>query len=225
MAGDWIKLRTDLQDDQEVLRLSSMTKLDRFSVVGRLSVLWGWADKHTTDGRAPVTQLLLDELISCPGFCDAMIVVGWLEVDDKGVRFPKFSRHNGKSAKKRALTARRVATHKKRNANAEVTLTALPREEKRRDTNKTLRVVNDTAFVRFWNLWPKGGRKVAKSKCQEVWARKGLDPLVDAICVHVEAMKVSDQWRRGYDPAPLTYLNQQRWLDGAPERQPTRLAI
>jgi hypothetical protein len=135
VAGDWIKLRTELQDDPEVMRLSAMLKLDRFSVMGRLAVLWGWADKHTTDGRAPVTLELLDDLISFKGFSDAMVVVGWLEVDDKGIRFPKFARHNGESAKKRALTARRVQRHKQRKDNAALTQAALPREEKRRDKN------------------------------------------------------------------------------------------
>ncbi len=133
MAGDWIKMRTDLHDDPEVLRLSAMLKIDRFAVVGRLATLWAWADKHTTDGTSSVTPLLLDDIVSHQGFADAMTVVGWLEVTDKGIRFPKFSRHNGKSAKKRALTSRRVATHRKRTDNVNVTLPALAREEKRRE--------------------------------------------------------------------------------------------
>jgi len=70
-----------------------------------------------------------------------MVRVGWL-VDEEGVlTIPSFDRHNGKSAKKRALTAQRVANHK---ANAMVTPSALPREEKsikkinkRKSTNKT----------------------------------------------------------------------------------------
>jgi hypothetical protein len=130
VAGDWIKLRTDLQDDQEVLRLSAMLQLDRFSIVGRLAALWAWADKHTINGNAHVTPLLLDDIVSHKGFADAMTVVGWLEVTEKGVRFPKFDRHNGKSAKKRALTARRVVTHRKRKGNASVVTSALTREEK-----------------------------------------------------------------------------------------------
>ena len=26
-------------------------------------------------------------------------------------------------------------------------------------------------------------------------------------------MKNSDQWRRGYSPGPIVYINQERWLD------------
>jgi hypothetical protein len=28
---------------------------------------------------------------------------------------------------------------------------------------------------------------------------------------HVEALKASGDWQRGYVPAPLVYLNQRRW--------------
>lgn len=70
-------------------------------------------------------------------------------------------------------------------------------------------------FPRFWDAWPTSPRKASKRKCGDVWRRKNLDPLVDKIVAHVEAMKSSDQWRdEKYIPAPLTYLNQERW-DGA----------
>lgn len=220
MAGDWIKMRTDLHDDPEVLRLSAMLKLDRFAVVGRLATLWAWADKHTTDGSSSVTPLLLDDIVVHSGFADAMTVVGWLEVTDRGVKFPKFSRHNGKSAKKRALTARRVGTHRKRKGNADVTLPALAREEKRR----VVTPIAPVRFAAFWEAYP-GPRKNAKAKCAEIWTSRGLEPIADQILGHVEAMKKSDQWRRDegqFVPAPMTYLNQRRWEDGNPSGQEKR---
>lgn len=223
MAGDWIKMRTDLQDDPEVLRLSSMLKLDRFAVVGRLATLWAWADKHTTDGTSPVTPLLLDDVVSFAGFSDALVVVGWLDVTDKGIKFPKFSRHNGKSAKKRALTARRVATHKKRKGNAVVTLTALPREEKRRDITPIVPL----GFAEFWTAYP-ATRRVGKGKCLQAWTSKNLEPRGPEIVAHVVAMRQTDQWRKDggqYVPTTLTYLNQDRFADGAPDMQPRRVAL
>lgn len=70
-------------------------------------------------------------------------------------------------------------------------------------------------FLRFWSAWPKSDRKVAKAECSKRWRSRGLEAQADEIVAHVEAMRESRQWRDGYDPAPLTYLNQRRWEDGA----------
>ena len=68
-------------------------------------------------------------------------------------------------------------------------------------------------FVRFWAAWPKSDRKVAKAACETRWRSRGLEEDADRIVAHVESMRSSKQWRDGYDPAPLTYLNQRRWED------------
>lgn len=70
------------------------------------------------------------------------------------------------------------------------------------------------AFERFWQTWPRTERKVSKSKCLAVWRRKKLDDKIDVIVRHVEVCKKSESWRTGFEPMPLTYLNQERW-DGA----------
>jgi hypothetical protein len=72
--------------------------------------VWEWADENTLDGHVlGVTKKFIDELVGVPGLADAMAAedIGWLMVDDAGVVFPNFCRHNGKSAKQRALTAER----------------------------------------------------------------------------------------------------------------------
>lgn len=83
---------------------------------------------------------------------------------------------------------------------------------------KTLRVPVDAGhgFTRFWEAWPKSPRKVAKQTCWMKWQARGLGAEVEAIVAHVEAMKRSRQWREGFEPAPLTYLNQRRWMDELP---------
>lgn len=77
-----------------------------------------------------------------------------------------------------------------------------------------------TPFERFWAAWPKSQRKVGKVDCERRWKRAGLDAAVDKILAHVEAMKGTQQWREGFEPAPSTYLNQQRWNDEVPADQP-----
>lgn len=79
-------------------------------------------------------------------------------------------------------------------------------------------------FEDFWKAWPKHPRKGAKSKCLLVWKKTYCETCADQIIKHVEWLKTTDQWRKdngAFIPAPLVYLNQQRW-DGAeiPEVKP-----
>ena len=83
-----------------------------------------------------------------------------------------------------------------------------------------------TGFERFWDAWPRSTRKGGKSECQKKWVKLYCETHADQIIKHVEWMKTTDQWRKSdgaFIPAPLVYLNQQRW-DGAeiPEEQPAR---
>lgn len=110
MAGDWIKMRTDLYDDPRVIRISSLTcpksvteESHRYGIVGRLYALWTLADKHSVDGNLRfITPANLDDMTKLPGFASAMAEVEWLEITTQGIRIPNFREHNGQSAKKRA---------------------------------------------------------------------------------------------------------------------------
>ncbi|HVX15988.1 MAG TPA: hypothetical protein VHC22_32690 [Pirellulales bacterium] len=109
MAGDWIKMRTNLLTDPAIVVLTKSTTLDEFAVIGRLHTLWSWADEHTRNGYAPgVTRKWLDKFLRYDGFCDALERVGWLCVENAGVRLPKFDKHNGQTAKTRAHTRSRA---------------------------------------------------------------------------------------------------------------------
>jgi uncharacterized protein YdaU (DUF1376 family) len=70
-------------------------------------------------------------------------------------------------------------------------------------------------FDEFWNAWPSSKRKVAKSECQKKWAKAGCDAVAETIISQVNALKVTEQWTTGFEPAPLTYINQRRWEDDA----------
>lgn len=69
-------------------------------------------------------------------------------------------------------------------------------------------------FPEFWEAWPSTPRKVAKAECEKRWKARGLDEHAEAIVAHVAAMRGTEQWQKGFEPAPLTYLNQRRWEDG-----------
>lgn len=73
-------------------------------------------------------------------------------------------------------------------------------------------------FAEFWLAWPPGPRKQAKSECEKKWKARGLDSVADLILGHVRVIKQTKQFQE-FTPAPLTYLNQRRWEDGAPDHQ------
>jgi len=154
---NWIKFETTTSDKPEVWAIASRLGIDPDAVVGKLLRIWSWFDEHTVSGNATgndsvtlaalperhasVTKSLLDRRVGVTGFCDACIDVGWMAEDDRGIALPNFDRHNGQTAKTRALTAKRVASHKSGNAKTNarsVTKTvsgALPRIEKNRKDN------------------------------------------------------------------------------------------
>lgn len=120
MAGDWIKMRTDLRDDPAVVLIADRLGIEEDLVVGKLHRLWSWADRHTTDGCAVgVTYKWVDRYVACQGLADAMESAGWLAMDGNKLVLPGFDRHNGVSAKKRcdAVTRQRVS----RNGHTSVT--------------------------------------------------------------------------------------------------------
>lgn len=108
MAGVWIKMRVDLATDPAVIGMAAELDVSEFEVVGMLHHLWSWADIQSRDGHAPgVTTKWINRYVQCDGFAERMQAVGWLEIDHDGIRFPKFDRHNGESAKKRGLATNR----------------------------------------------------------------------------------------------------------------------
>ncbi len=72
-------------------------------------------------------------------------------------------------------------------------------------------------FDEFWEEYPKTDRKVGRAACLNVWLKKKLDDDAEKIMVHLKAIKRSVPWTTGFEPAPLTYLGQHRWMDELPE--------
>lgn len=134
MAGEWIKMRTNLWDDPRIARLCDLTDQSEAAVIGGLYWLWAMADEHTEDGILPgLTTKAIDRKTGVSGLGQALCTIGWLQSTDEGVCILGFEEHNGASAKKRATTAKRVASHRSNadetpaadDGNAQVTLAAL----------------------------------------------------------------------------------------------------
>jgi hypothetical protein len=132
MAGDWIKMRVDLPTSPKVVRIASALKADRLRVVGGLHAVWSLFDVHAEDGRLDgYTTTALDSWVGFDGLGAAMVAVGWLEEGADFLVAPRFDKHNGQSAKRRA-----TETERKREARKVSALDAdkvRTREEKRRE--------------------------------------------------------------------------------------------
>lgn len=115
----WMPMRLDLGDDPRVARLARMLSVSRFEVVGRLHDLWSWAQRHTADGRLEHTTLDdLNDRAADTRWGDALLAVGWVEVDAQtgAVTLPRWETWNSNNAKQRVQTARRVANKRDRDA-------------------------------------------------------------------------------------------------------------
>jgi hypothetical protein len=78
-----------------------------------------------------------------------------------------------------------------------------------------------TGFEAFWQAWPSNtqtySRKGCKAECRKRWIKHHHETQAEQIVKHIEWLKTCADWLKdggAYIPAPLVYLNQQRW-DGA----------
>jgi hypothetical protein len=67
-------------------------------------------------------------------------------------------------------------------------------------------------FNDFWKEYP-ANRKVGRKPCETKWKRNNLDKIADKIINHVKEMSKTKSWKEGFNPSPLTYINQERWED------------
>lgn len=149
MSG-WIKLEKDLETDPRVRRMArqiSVTDVthERINfanavtqVIGALARLWIFADTHAReDDSIDVAPNELDELLGVPGFC-ALMPNDWLrDRGDGTMELPGFQEHNGVEAKKRALTQKRVALHRKRSGVTGGNASSLPDQDQTKTKTKT----------------------------------------------------------------------------------------
>jgi hypothetical protein len=172
MAGDWIKIEHGLPMKPEVMRMADILGIDEMAVVGHLVCFWCWVDQNLSR-ECPVvigTKRGLDRAAQRDGFVDAMLAVGWLDMEGDGKwSVPNYEHHLSKSAKSRALDSRK----KKVTRSAGHLSATCPdargtklgqardkigtREEKRREDNSHAERVagwwDDQAFSTVWARW------------------------------------------------------------------------
>lgn len=121
MSADWIKVEVTLPDKPEVVQMAEILSLDQDTIAGKLLRFWIWVNQNAADGNAlSVTKKFVDRLCARDGFADALEIVKWASFQNGVLAVPNFDRHNGKSAKKRALGVYRSRAHRE-NGDAPVT--------------------------------------------------------------------------------------------------------
>jgi hypothetical protein len=220
MAGEWIKMRADLHDDPAVFRLASMLGIDKYAVIGRLHTFWSWADRHSVDGFVDgAASTYVDEVVRFEGFAESLAIVGWLEISEDGIRIPKFGRHNGDSAKKRALKHERQGRWRAGkdvsvvdSVDDQASTSASTREEKRREDKPP-----SPHLERFGEFWTGYPRKDSKADAMKAFVKlKADDELFASIIAGLERAKESEQWTKDdgkFIPYAATWLNKRRWED------------
>jgi hypothetical protein len=218
MAGDWIKWTKGLTRKREVLLIASALNKPAEEITGRLMLLWEWCDDNVTEtdidlfGNALVTlgaqqNALIDALTGAQGFADAMQQVGWLRYENCSLTFPNFTRHNGKTAKTRALTQVRV----QRSRNGAVTPKPLP-EKKRKEKITNTNIVSPDLFEEFWAAFPTG-RKKSKGTARDAFAKAVAKCPPATIIASAKEYAASEAGRGPFVKMPATWLNQECWQD------------
>ena len=152
--ADWLKIGIDFPDKPEHFVVADFLGIEVDSAVV-LALRWlRWLDQHTEDGCTGLSGRLVDAVMKQKGYADALVACGWAALDEHGdVCAVNFSRHNGETAKKRALNANRVkkarsnvtqeALQKRDACNENVTQEALQKRDQIREEkniyNNTLR--------------------------------------------------------------------------------------
>lgn len=129
----WVKWEKDIETDPRFVRMvrklrnSTVTgALPERSVVtlamGALLRFWSYADTHLrADNTLDLGMADINDLVAVDGFAEALPEDWLIVIDEQHVELPAYQEHSGVEAKKKALTQKRVETHRKRMRNADVT--------------------------------------------------------------------------------------------------------
>ncbi|NBW15840.1 MAG: hypothetical protein EBR82_48420 [Caulobacteraceae bacterium] len=157
--AQWIKWNKGLTRRTEVLQIGRAVKKDRRLVAVACMEFWEWADDETVDGNLTgCTPEFVDDLVGIRGFAVAYAAAGWAEIHEDRIKLLNWERHNGESAKRRALdarskeerrtTVRKVSASKADNGRTSVRSESGQsadqiREEKRREENNSSSINED----------------------------------------------------------------------------------
>lgn len=119
MAGDWIKVEKLTPDKPELMAVARECGCSPGDAFAAWFRLWAYFDSATEDGTVRFMSASdADRLGTLSGLGSAMERTGWLRFDAEGCHVARWSRHNGQSAKRRAVDAERKRQQRKAGVDA-----------------------------------------------------------------------------------------------------------
>ena len=109
----WIKWTVGLERKSEVRAIARQLQITPAEAAARCMMFWSWCDSETSNGSIRATEDDVDDEAGIRGFARAMQEENWLLPCGDGFQLGNWDRHNGKSAKARALAAERKAQERK----------------------------------------------------------------------------------------------------------------
>lgn len=241
MAGDWIKMRSNLWSDPRVSRLCDLLDKPKTTVIGGLYWLWSNADQHSVDGAMPgLTMKGIDRETGLKGFAKALTdpAVNWLVDGPDGVSLPRFEEHNGASAKVRAEGQKRKAnwraksgqpSHEPRDNCPEKSGTTVPqgagqtrgkseaREEKRREellTPGESEIDTSSREVRLPHHWRPGEALLIETRT--------IRPSWTDDDIHHEVLQFTDHYTSTGEKRADWDAAWRKWVRGAKAKPASR---
>lgn len=114
----WLKIEFGTGAKPETLAIARALESTPHTILGTLVCLWEWANVNSVDGYVEGATLAdLDRIGELPGIGAQLVRCGWVKENSRadgdgpcgkqvGILFVNFDRHNGPTAKRRAMEAR-----------------------------------------------------------------------------------------------------------------------
>jgi hypothetical protein len=215
----WIKIETNITTKPEVMQLAAVLEISEFEVVGHLVAFWSWVDANMSPECPAVigTKSGLDRVCGRDGMVDALVDVGWLQHDGKMFSIPNIDRHLSKSAKQRAIEARKKAGQRKSRKcpdengtkKGQVLSSLISSNSHPKDVNESQAV----QFAEFWKAYPKKKDKGAAERA----FKRAIQNATFAQIMSAVAKYALEQIEPQYRKHPATWLNARAWEDEQPD--------
>lgn len=173
--ANWIKVEKATARKPEVLRIADILGIHPDHAFGLCVRFWCWCDDNMTSQKchAPsVTFVTLDTAFGHAGFCQALVEVRWLIVENGVLSIPHFDRHLGESAKTRDLSAERKRKQRKNSHENSVTNVT---EMSRSDRDKSVTRGEERRGDKDKDEETKDGKPVDGRRAQHRFVPPSLD--------------------------------------------------
>jgi predicted phage replisome organizer len=226
----WIKITTDIFDDEKILLIESLP--DSYAIITVWFKLLCLAGKQNNSGvflmgRIPYTDKMLATIFRMKETTVTLALrtfedFGMIEIVDGVITIPNWNKHQSLDAYEKRKERDRLYQAERRAAqralvekSSDESSDIAPLEEDK-DIDKELDKDKEDIypFDEFWKAYPK---KKAKEAARKAWVKLKPDETLgkEIIQAVVESAKTKDWLKENgkYIPYPATYLNGKRWED------------